>query len=169
MILNAILSSLCGTSRGPALASLCYSNGGRLPAGCICTPAAPLALMSKRLIVLIAQFWPSQIWFRQLTNLLIDFTRRLPDRSNLLRNPETHELYPEPARLRLTAWKLSADQSLRKTFRHRWPTLPPRDAVSQPEGFIMTVSGSASSGSIFCPCDRDSGLPLGSGQIYPQG
>ena len=50
MILSAILSTLCGTSRGPALASLCYSNGRRLPAGCICTPAAPLALMSKRLI-----------------------------------------------------------------------------------------------------------------------
>ena len=25
---------------------------------------------------------------------------------------------------------------------------------------------SASSGFLFCPCDRDSGLPLGSGQIY---
>ena len=50
MILSAILSTLCGTSRGPALASLCYSNGRRLPAGCFCTPAAPLVLMSKRLI-----------------------------------------------------------------------------------------------------------------------
>ena len=67
-------------------------------------------------IVLIAPFWPSQIWFRQLTNLVIDVPRRLPDRSNLLRNSETHELYPEPARLRLTAWKLSTDQSLRKAF-----------------------------------------------------
>ena len=50
-------------------------------------------------IVLIAPFWPSQIWFRQLTNLLIDVPRRLPDRSNLLRNSKTHELYPEPAKV----------------------------------------------------------------------
>ena len=50
MILSDILSTLCGTSRGPALASLCYSNGRRLPVGCICTPAPPLVLMSKRLI-----------------------------------------------------------------------------------------------------------------------
>ena len=56
----------------------------------------------------------SQIWFRQLTNLLVDVPGRLPDRSNLLRNLETHELYLEPARLRLTLWKLSADQSLHR-------------------------------------------------------
>ena len=37
-------------STGPYLGFLCYSNGRRLPAGCICTPAAPLALVSKRLI-----------------------------------------------------------------------------------------------------------------------
>ena len=37
-------------------------------------------------IVLVAPFWPSQIWFRQMTNLLVDLPRAIPDRWNLLKN-----------------------------------------------------------------------------------
>ena len=90
-------------------------------------------------IVLVAPFWPSQIWFRQMTNLLVDLPRAIPDRWNLLKNSETHEFFPEPARLRLTAWRLSAYQSSRKAFQWRWPTLPPRDVVSPLGGFTVSV------------------------------
>ena len=86
-------------------------------------------------IVLVAPFWPSQIWFRQLTNLLVDLPRAIPDRWN----SETHKFFKEPARLRLTAWRLSAGLSSRRAFQTRWPTLPPRDVVSPLGGFTVPV------------------------------
>lgn len=91
------------------------------------------------MVILIAPFWPSQIWFRPLTNLLTDLPRRLQEKWNLLRNSETHAIYPEPGKLRLTAWRLSADPSARRDFQRRWQTLPPRDVENLPEGFMMPV------------------------------
>ena len=54
-------------------------------------------------VILVAPFWPSQIWFHPLTQMLVDFPRKLPDKWNLLKNSETGELYPEPSKLRLVA------------------------------------------------------------------
>ena len=45
-------------------------------------------------IVLIAPFWPSQIWFRQMTNLLVDLPRVVPDRWNLLKNSAITQVVP---------------------------------------------------------------------------
>ena len=115
----------------------------------------------QAVVVLIALFWPSQIWFRHKTNLLVDLPRAIPDQWNLLKNLETHEFFPEPARLRLTAWRLSADQSLRRDFRKRWPTLPPRDATSLLGGFMVPVLHTSQDGvlreqwtPLYCPCEQ---------------
>ena len=62
--------------------------------------------------------------------------KAISDKWNILKNLETHRFFPELAQLRLTAWKLSADLSMRNALRRR---LPPRDVVSQPSGFMMSV------------------------------
>ena len=68
------------------------------------------------IILLIAPFWPSQIWFPSLRDLLVDLPIRLPDRWDLLRAPGTDEFYPNPEGLKLTAWPLSASPSRRQDF-----------------------------------------------------
>ena len=90
-------------------------------------------------LILIAPFWPSQIWFRPLTKLLIDFPRKLPVRWNLLKNSETGELYPAPEKLRLTAWRVSADPSLHRDFLTQLPNWQSKEGENRPEGFMIPV------------------------------
>ena len=83
------------------------SELGRSVRVCI-PPPPPIALLPRVLsnirlhptaeVIIVAPFWPSQIWFHPLTQMLVDFPRRLPDRWNLLKNSETGELYPEPSK-----------------------------------------------------------------------
>jgi len=67
-------------------------------------------------IYLVAPFWPSQTWFKNLKDLLFDWPRMLPDLPNLLKNSVTGMIYPDPAKLKLAVWPLSANPSLRKDF-----------------------------------------------------
>ena len=97
-------------------------------------------------VILIAPFWPSQIWFRQMTELLVGFPDRLPVKRNLLKNSETGELYPSPETLRLTAWLLSAGLSKRKAFRRTLLQRQRDPDGLRPEGFIMPVWSSTVSG-----------------------
>ena len=98
------------------------------------------------IIILIALFWPSQIWFRPLTQLLVDIPRKLSDVWNLLRNSETNEFFPEPAKMWVVAWRLSASPSARKDFLHKLQTLPPADDENRPEGFTIPVSPTSPDG-----------------------
>lgn len=91
-------------------------------------------------VILVAPFWPSQIWFHPLTQMLVDFPRRLPDKWNLLKNSETGELYPEPSKLRLVAWKISASPTGHKGFLRQLLNSPPVVNDPQPIGFTIPVS-----------------------------
>ena len=73
-------------------------------------------------IYLVAPYWPSQTWFRNIKDLLVDWPRSLPVRPDLLHNSVTGMVYPDPAKLKLTVWPLSANPSLRKDFLERLRT-----------------------------------------------
>ena len=55
-------------------------------------------------VLLITLFWPSQVWFTGIKDLLVGFPILLPDGPDLLQQPSTQELYPNPGSLHLTAW-----------------------------------------------------------------
>ena len=59
-----------------------------------------------------------------------------------------NQFFVEPTRLKLTAGRLSADQSLRRDFRRRWPTLPPRDAASLLGGLTVPMLHTSQDGAL---------------------
>ena len=77
-----------------------------------------LRLQWSARILLVAPFWPSQPWFRQLTSMLTDLPRMITPKDNLLKNSVTGKFYPKPDRMRLAVWPLSANPSLTEGF-HR--------------------------------------------------
>jgi len=80
--------------------------------------------------VLIAPFWPSQIWFQPLLRLVAGVPRLLPGKAHLLSLPAVGTLYPHPEVLHLTAWSLSGVPSERRDFRRRLPLWRPTAGVS---------------------------------------
>jgi hypothetical protein len=70
-------------------------------------------------ILLVAPFWLSHAWFRNLMDLLFDWPRLIPDRPNLLKNSGTGMYYLDPSKLKLTVWPLSGSPSLRQAFRQK--------------------------------------------------
>lgn len=70
-------------------------------------------------VVLIAPFWPRQPWFPDLIDILMDFPIRLPQRRDLISQPHNKMLHPSPEVLKLTAWKLSGNNLLRKDFQRQ--------------------------------------------------
>ena len=105
-------------------------------------------------ILLIAPFWPSQVWFTGIKDLMVGLPIRLPDRPDLLQQPSTREFYPNPGSLHLTAWHLSANPSRREAFLERLLLRPPLLDGNRPDGFIMTVFTHTTSGlgtEIFLP------------------
>ena len=121
-------------------------------------PPPPIALLPRVLrkirlhptaeVILVAPFWPSQIWFHPLTQMLVDFPRRLPDKCNLLKNSKTGELYPEPSKLRLVALKISASPTRHKGFLRQLLNSPP--VVNDPQriGFTIPVSPTIPDGAL---------------------
>ena len=71
---------------------------------------------SNCIIILIAPFWTRQSWFPELAQLLIDYPVRLPVLHNLISQQKGKILHPNVEMLKLTAWKLSANSSLRRGF-----------------------------------------------------
>ena len=69
-------------------------------------------------VFLVASAWPKRSWFPDLLDLSVDCPRRLPQWSALLSQPGGF-LHPNPSLLRLRAWRLSAEPSLREGFRQR--------------------------------------------------
>ena len=91
------------------------------------------------IVLLIALFWPSQVWFKGLTEMMVDFPIRLPVRDNLLSHPQSHEFYPNPGSLHLTAWLLSASPSRRGDFLGRLLTQQPPLGELPHKGFTIPV------------------------------
>ena len=90
----------------------------------------PFSLIAKTLqkvradvseAIMIAPIWPTQVWFCQLMELLIDIPRILPLRKDLLTLPGTHTVHPLYPNLTLMACRLSGDHSKNKTFQLELP------------------------------------------------
>ena len=58
-------------------------------------------------LTLIAPYWPQRAWFPDLLHLSLAPPVALPLRHDLLRLPQSHDLYQGLHRLRLHAWRLS--------------------------------------------------------------
>lgn len=71
---------------------------------------------SNCIIILIAPFWTKQPWFPDLAQLLIDYPVKLPRLQNLISQQRGRFHHPNIEMLKLTAWKLSANSTLRKGF-----------------------------------------------------
>ena len=74
-------------------------------------------------VVFICPAWPTQPWFPDLLEMVIDFPRVIPWSPNLLTAP-LGELHPlvRSGSISLTAWKLSGIPSESKAFRNKWST-----------------------------------------------
>ncbi len=70
------------------------SHGVETPSHCGLQTHSEVGQMAE--ILLIAPFWPRQIWFPSLRDLLLGLPVRLPDGWNLLRCPGTSEFYLNP-------------------------------------------------------------------------
>jgi hypothetical protein len=55
-------------------------------------------------------------WFHNLLRLIADFPRKLPVIEDLLHQPKSNILHPNPAVFNLTAWLLSTNNLKRKVF-----------------------------------------------------
>ena len=97
-------------------------------------------------LLLIAPFWPRQPWFPRLTRLLVGIPVVLPDRGDLLHQPRSGVLHPNPRSLHLTGWPLSSDPSAWQAFLMRQQKWLPEVDASQPglsstAGFNISLSG----------------------------
>jgi hypothetical protein len=73
-------------------------------------------------VILVAPFWPSQLWFSPMTELLVDHPITLPELQDLLTLPlEGNAVIEGTKFLRLTAWRLSGDSYRRKGFLRKLP------------------------------------------------
>ena len=70
----------------------------------------PMAVQLTAQILLVAPFWPSQPWFRQLTSMLTDLPWAISQRDDLLKNAVTGMRYPKAEAMRLTVRKSFVDR-----------------------------------------------------------
>jgi hypothetical protein len=74
-------------------------------------------------LILIAPHWPRRRWFLNLLKLITDFQRKLSVR-DLLHQPKSNILHPNPAVFNLTAWLLSTNIFKRKVFLNKLENYP---------------------------------------------
>ena len=80
-------------------------------------------------ILLIAPFWPRQPWFPRLVRLLVGTPLVLPDRQDLLLQPQSRYCHPAPGDLHLTCWPLSSVHSEQQAFLKTLQPWPQRDVA----------------------------------------
>ncbi|XP_038046795.1 uncharacterized protein LOC119721003 [Patiria miniata] len=88
-------------------------------------------------VVLIAPFWPRQPWFPRLLDLLVHSPLILPNRPDLLSQPGSHILHPDPSTLHLCAWMLSKSPSDQRDFRRKLRPWQPRADGDPPEELMI--------------------------------
>ena len=85
----------------------------------------PIALIPKVLqhmkkfhcqLILIAPQWPRRHWYTDLLQMLVACPRQLPVIQNLLYQPQTKIVHPNPQVFKLVAWLLSTDPFKIKDF-----------------------------------------------------
>ena len=74
-------------------------------------------------IYLVAPCWPRQHYFPLLLDLLVDFPRRIPVRSDLLRMPRAPVFHQSPQCFNLHVYKLSNLASYREVFHQKLQSL----------------------------------------------
>ena len=108
------------------------------------TPILPAVLRkvacSQIRMILIAPFWPSQPWFPELLELLMDHPRRLQTCEDLLYHPIGRVFHGNPGLFRLTAWRLSGMPCDREDYRSKLQTESP-DPKRAPLLNATNVSG----------------------------
>ena len=108
----------------------------------------------KATLVLNAPIWPAQSWFPILLDLMCDHPFHLPLVSDILTSPDG---CPRPlvltGGLRLAAWRLSGDWSLRKAFQNERSRSCSRRSVDR-QGRLTTLPGASG------PDGAQSGTPL---------
>ena len=67
-------------------------------------------------LIRIALHWPRRHWFPNLLKLIADFPRKLPVREDLLHQPKSNILHPNPAVFNLAAWLLPTNTLKRTVF-----------------------------------------------------
>lgn len=90
--------------------------------------------------VVVAPFWPTQIWFAELGNLLTDHPLLLPRQERLLTQPATGELHPLRHKLRLVACRVSGKVSKPQKFRTRLLTSSWQHGVQAPKNSMRLTS-----------------------------
>ena len=105
-----------------------------------------LRLQWSARILLVAPFWPSQPWFRQLTSMLTDLPRMITPKDNLLKNSVTGKFYPKPDRMRLAVWPLSANPSLTEGFHRELQRRQPGPGESRHAGFMIPLFSNTDDG-----------------------
>ena len=78
-------------------------------------------MREKADVLMIVPFWPTQMWYTKLLQLLIDFPRVLPQKRKLLTIPETNKVHPLESQMRLIACRLSGKISETKEFHQKLP------------------------------------------------
>ena len=84
-------------------------------------------------VLLIAPFWPRQSWFPRVVRLLVNTPLILPLRPDIIYQPRSHVLHPDPAHLHLTCWTLSNSHSERQAFLSTLQLWPPGAVGRLPE------------------------------------
>lgn len=111
------------------------------PTPLVQTVLAKLEASTRTRMTLIAPKWPSQIWYPQLLELLIDEPRDLGSTRTLLKQQNKFHQHPEV--LNLHAWRLSSEGTERRVFRETLQLA----CHNQPEGLqteYTNQSGNAS-------------------------
>ena len=88
-------------------------------------------------VLLVAPFSPKQSWHPVLLELLVEFPRILPVSENMLTQQKGRVCHPDPNSLKLTAWKISRDITLRKNFLRKLKDTSSVQGDSQREKCMM--------------------------------
>ena len=67
-------------------------------------------------LILIAPHWPRRHWYPDLLKLLVDYPIKLPTVKNLLHQPLTKIVHPNPEIFKLTVWPLLTESLKREVF-----------------------------------------------------
>ena len=89
-------------------------------------------------VVLIAPWWPRRPWFLEMRDLLAAPPWPLPHRPDLIRQPLSGTMHPNPRLLHLTAWLLSGVRVERQVCRLVRPNLS-RTVTGPPPGSLTTL------------------------------
>lgn len=90
--------------------------------------------------IVVAPYWPTQIWFPALLEILIDNPIQIQRKTNLLTLPHTGRAHPLGRKLTLIACHVSGKSSKIEDFQKRLPQYSCRPGNCQPKNSIKFIS-----------------------------